>query len=674
MMNALQRQKIQAGHLKRRAYLYVRQSTMQQVIENTESAQRQYAMRQRAVELGWPAEQVVVIDSDQGQSGASTGRRGFQRLVAEVGMGQAGLVMGLEVSRLARNSADWHRLLQICALTETLILDEDGLYDPNCFNDRLLLGLKGTMSEAEWHMIRSRLRGGLLSKARRGELRTALPVGFAYDGQGQVELDPDRQVQQAVRLFFSTFRRTGSAYATAKAFRGQGLLFPRRPGRGPRQGRLRWDELGPGRALRMLHNPRYAGAYSFGRTRSRRRGDGTLSTRRLPQDEWHALIPEAHEGYISWQEFQDNQKRLKRQAPSSSRTLPREGAALLQGLLVCGRCGRRMSVHYYRRGRQGTVGQYACQEKLRPVCQQFKGTDLDAAVGRLVIESVTPLALEVALQVQEELQSRLEEADRLRRQQVQRAHYEADLARRRLFQVDPENRLVADELEAAWNAKLQALAQAEKECERGRSADRLMPDGRRRQEILALATDFPRLWDDPKTSHADRKRMIRLLIEDITVIRGERITAQIRFKGGAAETLSVAPALHIWKLWKTPSEVIREVDRLLEDHTYSQAAALLAERGMKSGKGMPIDGRMVCGIKRRYGLKSRYERLRARGLLTRREVSERLGVSCEKVSQLRQAGLIKGQLCSDKNEYLYEPPTQNLPESVDSDQEVQYET
>jgi len=337
-------QRVLARHLKRNAYLYVRQSSLRQVFENTDSTERQYALRQRAVALGWPLEQIIVIDSDQGLSGASMeGRDGFPRLVADVGMGRAGIVMGLEVSRLARSSSDWHRLLEICALSDTLILDEDGIYDPAHFNDRLLLGLKGTMSEAELHVLRARLRGGILSKARRGELWSPLPIGFSYANE-RVVLDPDRQVQETVHDFFHAFRRTGSATATVKAFRSQRLKFPRLARSGPAKDELIWDELEHSRALQVLHNPRYACAFFFGRSRRRKHG-GPGSFVRLPREEWIALIPNAHPGYISWDEFEENQRRLHENAQAHGaerkKGPPREGVALLQGLVICGVCGDR---------------------------------------------------------------------------------------------------------------------------------------------------------------------------------------------------------------------------------------------------------------------------------------------------------------------------------------------
>ena len=414
--------KVQARHLKRNAYLYVRQSTMRQVFENTESTKRQYDLRQRAIALGWRPDQVVVIDTDLGQSGASAvDREGFQRLVTEVSLGHAGVVMGLEVSRLARNSTDWHRLLEICALADTLILDEDGIYDPAHFNDRLLLGLKGTMSEAELHVLRARLRGGILNKARRGELEIRLPIGFVYDAEGRVGLDPDASVRESVRQLFRTFQRTGSATATVKAFRAEGLKFPRRVYRGPNKGDVLWSELDHSRALWVLHHPRYAGAFCFGRSRTRKHPDGRLVHKRLAPEEWTALIRDAHEGYITWEEFEQNKLRLRENAcalgQEREKGPPREGPALLQGLTICAICGERMTIRYHQRAAQ-LVPEYMCQrhglKHAEPICQRILGGAIDEAVGKLLVETVTPRTLEVALQVQKELESRSVEAERLR--------------------------------------------------------------------------------------------------------------------------------------------------------------------------------------------------------------------------------------------------------------------
>ncbi|MGH7417924.1 MAG: recombinase family protein, partial [Candidatus Rokuibacteriota bacterium] len=360
-------------------------------------------------------DRIVVIDSDLGRSGADSDREGFQRLVAAVGLGEVGIVLGLEVSRLARSSTDWHRLLEICALSDTLICDEDGLYDPGHFNDRLLLGLKGTMSEAELHVLKARLLGGQRAKAARGELEMKLPVGLVTDPAGRVVLDPDAAVQEAVRTFFATFRRTGSATGTVRAFREQGLLFPRRLASGPHAGEVAWGALLHSRALRALKNPRYAGAFAYGRSRSRRRPGGGETRTPLRREEWHTLILDAHPGYITWGDYEENlaQLRANSAAYGSDRRHgpPREGPALLQGLAVCGRCGERMTIRYHAR-RGESVPEYCCQrdgiQRAQPPCQRILGGALDRAVGDLLVESMSPLALEVALSVQDELAARAE--------------------------------------------------------------------------------------------------------------------------------------------------------------------------------------------------------------------------------------------------------------------------
>lgn len=668
-MNYDQQQKIQTHHLKRNAYLYVRQSTLRQVLENTESTQRQYALRDRAVALGWPLEKVIVIDSDQGQSGASAAdREGFQRLVTEVGLGRAGIVLGLEVSRLARNCADWHRLLEICALTETLILDEDGLYDPGHFNDRLLLGLKGTFSEAELHVLRARLRGGILSKARRGELKAPLPIGLVYDAQDRVVLDPDQQVQQAIHTLFHTFTRTGSAIATVKFFRQQGLLFPRRLRRGVHQGQLVWGALVHHRVLQILHNPRYAGAFFHGRTRQRKRENGHTISRKVPLDEWYALLPEAHAGYITWEQYQHHQQRLHENAQAHGRERRHgpagEGPALLQGLVLCGVCGQRMTVRYHTR-LSGSIPSYVCQrtgiEQGQRPCQVIPGESLDAAIGKLLLEMMTPMTLEVVLAVQGELQARWQEADRLRRQQVERARYEADLAQQRFMQVDPKNRLVADALEADWNNRLRALAEAEACYQRQCQADRTALDQKSKEQILALAADFPRLWGDPKTPDRERKRMVRLLIEDVTLTKTEGITAQVRFKGGTTQSLSLPLPLPAWITWQTCPEVVALIDRLLDERTDGQIALLLHEQGRRSGKGRPFTRLLVGRIRRGYQLKDRYQRLRDAGMLTQSEMAAHLGISTTTVHDWRRSGLLHAHAYNDKDQYLYERMDQNKP-------------
>ena len=667
-MTGTAHEKVTTSHLKRNAYLYIRQSTLRQVFENTESTIRQYDLRQRAVALGWPVERITVIDTDLGHSAATAAdREGFQKLVTEVSLGKAGIVLGLEVSRLARNSTDWHRLLEICALTDTLILDEDGIYDPSHFNDRLLLGLKGTMSEAELHVIRARLQGGILNKARRGELQCPLPVGLMYNSEGRPSLDPDKQVQDSIRFLFDAFCRTGSACAVVKAFRQKQLLFPRRLKRGPNKGELVWAELRHSRALYVLHNPRYAGAFVFGRNRTRTKADGSTTYTKLPREQW-TLLKDVHPGYLSWEQYEENLQRLRDNAFANGqdrrKSPPREGPALLQGLAVCGVCGSRMTVRYHARQNK-IVPEYACQrdgaDHIVLVCQHILGEQIDQAIGQLLIDTVTPLALEVTLSVQQEMQTRLDEVDRLRKKQVERARYEADLAQRRYLHVDPTNRLVADSLEADWNDKLRALNTAQEQYEEQRKKDRAEISEQQRASIMALANDFPKLWQNPKTPDRERKRLVRLLLEDVTLIRSDEVTAHVRFKGGITQTMTVPLPLNAWQLRITSPAVVTEIDRLLDHNTNLQIASLLNDRGLRSGEGKSFTAQIVARIRRRSGLTSRYDRLRKAGMLTVEEMAVVLGISPQSVKIWNRHGLLRSHACNDKNDCLFEHPGKNPP-------------
>jgi DNA invertase Pin-like site-specific DNA recombinase len=668
-LNTEAHQKITTGHLSRLAYLYVRQSTLRQVFENTESTKRQYALRDRAVALGWPLDRIVVIDSDLGQSGASAAdREGFQRLVTEVSLGRVGIVLGLEVSRLARNNTDWHRLLELCALSDTLILDEDGLYDPAHFNDRLLLGLKGTMSEAELHVLKARLRGGILSRARRGELKQIVPVGFVHDAQDRVILDPDLQVQGAVRLFFETFRRTGSCLAVVKEFHAKELLFPRYLRSGAHKGELVWAELLHCRARQVIHNPRYAGAFVFGRTKHRRLPSGKYSSREVPSEEW-ILLRDMHPGYITWEEYLSNIERVKGNALAWSterhKGPAREGTALLQGLVICGICGDRMSVRYHSHHNQ-EVPNYWCGR--RPLqrgeashCQTIHGGALDAAISDIVIEAMSPLAIEVALGVQQELVIRREEADRQRRQHVERAKYEAELAQRRFMKVDPDNRLVADALEADWNMKLRALTAAQEAYEKASEADVGAVTDMERGELMALATDFPRLWRDPRTQMKDKKRMLRLLIEDVTLNKGDTLHVDIRFLGGATRSLDLPLPKSCVELRTTDAAVVEEIDRLIDTYTDKEIADLLNERGVRTVVTSPWTPARICRLRHIYHLTDRRTRLRAQGLLTPAEVAARYDVVVHTVHMWRRRGLLRAHPVNDRGDFLYEIPPEDLP-------------
>jgi DNA invertase Pin-like site-specific DNA recombinase len=662
-------QKVTARHVQRQAMLYVRQSTLHQVLANTESTARQYALRERAIALGWAASQIVVIDQDLGQSGASSvDREGFQHLVAEVGLGHVGLVMGLEVSRLARSSLDWQHLLEICAMTGTLILDEDGLYDPATFNDRLLLGLKGTMSEAELHILRARLRGGILHKAQRAALKLPLPVGLVYAEDDTVNLDPDAQIQQAIRVLFATFKRTGSAWATVKYFREQGLLFPRRVRSGPHAGEIHWAPLIHNTVLKVLRNPRYAGAFCYGRTHTTKRLDGSLHVETVPQEEWPFLFQDAHVGYMSWEEYEAHRQQLRsnRQAQGEDRRHgpAREGPALLQGLVICGKCGNRMTVRYHQ-SQKGTrfLPEYLCQKEQiehaeEALCQHVLGAGLDATIAELLLAQITPFTIDTALQVYEELHAQGQEAQRLRAQQVERARYAAELAQRRFLRVDPENRLVASVLEAEWNARLQEYTQRQEEVQQQQEAEQRRLSALERQAIADLVEDFPRVWRDERTSDRDRKRMVRLLIEDVTLRKEDVITAQVRFKGGATQAIT----LPISQGRRSAQEVIALIDQLLDEYTDAEVAEQLNQRGWRTYEGKLFHATRVLSLRRYHHLKDHGTRLRERGLLSANEAAKAYGVSRQTIMEWGRAGLLPLYRTNDHRMAVFPPPDEHAPQ------------
>jgi DNA invertase Pin-like site-specific DNA recombinase len=662
--------KVTAEHLRRRAYLYVRQSTLHQVRDNRESTTRQYDLQRRAQVLGWSADEIVIIDEDLGLSGATAAdRTGFQRLVADVGLGLVGLVMGLEVSRLARSNADWHRLLEICALAGCLILDEDGIYDPSHFNDRLLLGLKGTMSEAELHVLRARLIGGAMNKARRGELWLRPPIGYVFDAEQHLVFDPDAQVQAAVRLLFETFQRAGSAGEVVKHFAQHSLLWPRRIFGGPRGGDVVFGPLERCRVLEVLHNPRYTGAYVFGRVRTRKGPDGKIRYRTLGRDEWQVFLPDTHPAYISWQDYEANGVRLRDNynayGGERRKSPPREGVALLQGMVLCGSCGRRMTVHYrVRKGRPEPT--YICLrqaiDKCGHYCQMIAGGDIDDAVGEMVVDAVKPAMLDVALEVYEELRARELEVDRLRRAQVERAREEADLAKRQFMLVRPENRLVADALERAWNEKLVRLAHEEEQYTRAAKADGALTSHEAGERIRTLTSDLPKLWNDPRTSARDRKRILRLMIEDVTLARADKaIKVDIRWRGGATTSLERPTPKPRYELVRTPAAIVEQIRSLVAEQTDNEIARTLNAEHLRTGTGQSFTRLMVRRVRLTYGIKSRYETLRDLGWLTPLEMAKRMGVSKTTARIFAREGLLRAVRANDKGDMLFSPPEDPLP-------------
>jgi len=590
--------------------------------------------------------------------------------VTEVTLGKAGIVMVIEVSRLARSSAEWSRLLEICALTDTLILDEDGIYDPKGFNDRLLLGLKGTVSEAELHVLRARMYGGMLNKARRGELKMRLPIGFLHDDSGRIVLDPDMQIQQTIRTFFEVFRRTGSASSTVRAFRDEGMLFPHRVYSGPYSGELRCATGDISTVLRILHNPAYAGAYAFGKTKRRKWPDGRIEIRDVPRGQWHALILDAHPGYITWEEYEDNLRRLEQNSlalgKDRRKSPPREGAALLQGLVICGICGKRMTVRYHTRKGE-IIPDYIClrncAEHGRSHCQAISGRSIDKAVRSLMVEAMSPLSVEIALAVQDELDRRADETDRLRRQQVERAQYEADLARRRYVSVDPANRLVASQLEAEWNSKLRILAEEQEEYENLRvAAQSGTINAGQRGQIAQLAADFRAIWDDPQVPDRERKRLVRLVIEDVTLLKTDQIVMNVRFRGGALRSLSLEdPKKSREKRSINDNELAKRIESLSYSCTDRESAAILNQEGFRSPLGNLFTSDMVARVRSAYDIKSFRRRLKETGKLTLPEMAAALGVCIDTASEWRKHGLIEGYRGNDRGEYLFDPPGDSVP-------------
>ena len=512
--------KITDHHRSKPAYIYLRQSTPGQVRHHQESTERQYALREKALELGWSQSLIRTLDRDLGRTGTEmTAREDFKTLVADVSMGHVGAVFALEVSRLARSNLDWHRLLELCALTSTLVIDEDGCYDPADFNDGLLLGLKGTMAQAELHFLHARLQGGKLNKAKKGELRFPLPVGFCHDDQSRIILDPDEEVRGAVSLVFRLFRDAGTAFAVTQRFAKSQLRFPKRSYGGAWDGKIIWGRLTHSRVLAMLKNPSYAGMYVFGRYQYRREisPEGGIHKRIHPvsMPDWRVSLKEHHEGYITLEEFFKNQERLEKNRTNGEETVltgpAREGLALLQGLLLCGNCGRALTVRYL--GNGGIYPCYQCNWLRRDGlsskdCMSFRCDLLDAAISEEVLKALRPAELELALAALHELESRDQTILRQWQMRLEHAEYEAALAERRYQQVDPAQRLVASTLERRWNDALLQLDDLKKQIAEFSRQEVRIVTVEQKAKVLTLARDLPLLWHAPTTQSKDRKRML----------------------------------------------------------------------------------------------------------------------------------------------------------------------
>jgi len=600
--------KITAEHLHRCAIVYVRQSSTTQVEHNRESTARQYELAERATKLGWRRDQVKVIDEDLGVSGSGlTERTGFTRMAAEVALGQVGIVLGLEVSRLARNNADWYRLLDLCGLTHTLIGDGDGIYHPGLFNDRLVLGLKGTMSEAELHVLRARLLGGIRNKAARGELHRGLPVGLVRgEADGQVLLHPDESVRAAIHAVFERFAELGSARRVWLWFRSQGLRFPLHSNT---LADLRWVTPTYTKIHQVLTNPFYAGVYVYGRTEQTcyldEGGRVRKRIRQRSREQWPVFIRDHHAGYIDWNTFEANQKRLAqniRPRPHQSGGAVREGAALLQGLAVCGHCGRRLAVHYS--GRYSAPGYHCAGRNIvngrGEYCLNIGGVQIDAAVAEAFLAALAPAGVEASLQAIEQLDADHETTLAQFRRDVERARYNAQRAERRYRAVDPENRLVARGLEAEWESSLQELKTAESELSDREHARPHSLTREERDKILALGKDLKRIWFAPTTSDRDRKELLRTLLEDVTLrVERDRYNAHLtlRWRGGLFSEVDVLLPHSQPSPIRTADDTIDLLRRLAAHYPDTKIAGILNRQGRTTATGLPFTANRVASLR-----------------------------------------------------------------------------
>jgi DNA invertase Pin-like site-specific DNA recombinase/predicted DNA-binding transcriptional regulator AlpA len=648
--------KINTTHLSRRAYVYLRQSSPAQVEHNRESTARQYALVTKAAELGWPAQQVLVIDEDLGVSGSGIiERSGFARLTAEVALGHVGIVLGLEVSRLARNNAEWYRLLDLCGVTDTLIGDADGIYHPAMFNDRLVLGLKGTMSEAELHILRARLLGGIRNKAARGELRRGLPVGLVWgEEDGEVRLHPDAAVTSAIRTIFARFAELGSVRRVWLWLRSEGLTFPMQTHYGAA---IRWIDPSYTAIYHVLTNPVYAGAYVYGKSRRQITLDATgrrkRQIRKLPRSEWSVLIPEHHTGFIDWATYEANRSRIAANAhpqPHHSGGAVREGSALLQGLATCGACGRRLRTHYT--GRTASPGYHCAGKNIvdgRGIyCLSVGAVQIDGAVACAVLAALAPAGLEAALAAAERLEANREDALTQWQLAAERARYEAQCAERRYRAVDAENRLVARGLESEWEQRLRELEQtktelARRERERPRA---LSAEDRRR--LLALGADLQNVWEAATATARDRKELLRTLLEEVivTVFKAEqRARLTLRWRGGSLTDIDLDLPRQKPAIVRTDEDTIALVRRLAAHYPDAVIAGILNRQDRKTAYRHRFTANHVGNLRRHWKI-PRFEPASTRPegeLLTIKQAAAVLGIATSTVHRWLNDGFIAGE-------------------------------
>ena len=645
--------KIMSEHLQRGAYIYIRQSTEHQVLENIESQQRQYELANLAQQYGWGEDQIVVIDDDLGRSASSTaGRTGFAKLVADVALHKAGIIFGLEVSRLARNNRDWYQLLDLCSLTATLIADSEGVYDPASFNDRLLLGLKGTMSEAELHMIKSRMLQGLYHKAQKGELRFKLPIGYQFSDDGKIIKSLDEQITHMIDLTFKKFFEIGSVHGVLRYLLEEGLLFPRKS---TFDKNSRWVRPYYRAVRQVLGNPLYTGTYVFGRTKVQRELDehGNPKVRHKTQrmEDWRVVIHDHHPAYISWDQYLKIRKQIEKNTspPKSQAGAVREGSALLQGLARCGKCGRSMSPAYHGKGKK-SYPYYICNVAYRSLaqskyyCQNIGGRRVDLAVSDAFLKALAPSAANIHLKALQQLQHQEDAALEQLELQRERAQYEAERAFRQFDAVEPENRLVARTLEKQWNDSLSRVEEVKARIRQHKktSHDRLSKS--EEDELQRLAHNLPGIWDAPTTTDKDRKRLLRLAIEEVQLKKQDRqVSVKIIWIGGAlTEQVVQLPKLRSSRY--TSLDVIELIRQLAQKFTDNQIARILIRQRRKTATGLTFNAAKIRSLRWNYGIPCyRKPKEVQPKTYTAEQAAERLQVSVPTIYSWLKAGFIKGE-------------------------------
>ncbi len=645
---------IQEQHLQKLAYVYLRQSTLGQVLHHSTSTERQYDLTGKALEMGWPRERIRVLDGDLASSAKPLSQRAdFTAMTADVAMKRVGAIFVLECSRLARSNSQWHRLLELCALSDTLIVEGDTCYHPVQLDDQLVLTIKGAMSHAELHMMHHRLYGGRRHKAGQGTLRFALPAGYRHDERGLIVKDPDEQVREAVGHLFDAFRSARSAYGVAVQFNQEGRLFPKRAG-GGRNGRLKWGPLTLKRAVNVLRHPCYAGAYAWGQRHTTQtlsdQGQVCQRVESLPMEQWPVLIRDHHDGYVSWDEWMANRKTIAGNAPPA-RERPgggsaREGHALLQGLLWCGRCGRKLRTRY--QGTGGCHASYVCEGQ-RPdgamskaSCLSLSAATTDPVVVERALALLEPVQAQLAVQAWAEVERRQAAQDRQWLLRVEAARYEADLARQRYEAADPKRRLSTDALEEAWNDALVRLQETEAQHAAHRQTKPPGLDAGQKARVKALAENLPQLWSAPSTQAKQRKQILRLIIKDVFVDRGaaqdDKAVLHVRWQGGGSVDLLVGRPLRRWDQVRYQPETVAEIRALARTRNDRQVAEHLNGQGRLSMTGKPFTRDMIQAIRRKHDIPDCNPK--GEDELTVREVAERFGVRTDRVRSWIEHGIL----------------------------------